>query len=78
MGACVSTVKCGGCFIVIGSVLFHFVSPWWTTPLASNWQQMDDTRAYNFSWGEHCTLATWSVPVKAELVSKSCRAELVA
>ena len=29
--------------IVIASVLFHFVSPWWTTPLASNWQQMDDT-----------------------------------
>ena len=28
--------------IVVGSVLFHFVSPWWTTPLASNWQQMDD------------------------------------
>ena len=28
--------------IVIGSVLFHFVSPWWTTPLASNWRQMDD------------------------------------
>ncbi|SFC51183.1 cytochrome c oxidase subunit 2 [Polaromonas sp. OV174] len=29
--------------IVVVSVLFHFVSPWWTTPLASNWQQMDDT-----------------------------------
>lgn len=29
--------------IVVGSVLFHFVSPWWTTPLASNWQAMDDT-----------------------------------
>lgn len=29
--------------IVIGSVLFHLISPWWTTPLASNWQQMDDT-----------------------------------
>lgn len=28
--------------IVIASVLFHWVSPWWTTPLASNWQSMDD------------------------------------
>lgn len=28
--------------IVSGSVLFHFLSPWWSTPLASNWQQMDD------------------------------------
>lgn len=27
--------------IVIGSVLFHLFSPWWATPLASNWQQMD-------------------------------------
>jgi cytochrome c oxidase subunit 2 len=31
--------------IVAGSVLFHFVSPWRATPLASNWQQMDDTLA---------------------------------
>ena len=29
--------------IVIGSVLFQLVSPWWLTPLASNWNQMDDT-----------------------------------
>lgn len=29
--------------IVIASVLFHFVSPWGATPLASNWQSMDDT-----------------------------------
>jgi len=29
--------------IVVASVLFHFVSPWWATPLASNWKQMDDT-----------------------------------
>jgi len=29
--------------IVVGSVLFHVFNPWWTTPLASNWQQMDDT-----------------------------------
>lgn len=29
--------------LVAGSVLFHFVSPWWLTPLASNWQTLDDT-----------------------------------
>lgn len=29
--------------IVAGSVLFHFVSPWQITPLASNWGTMDDT-----------------------------------
>lgn len=29
--------------IVVGSVLFHWLNPWWTTPLASNWQAMDDT-----------------------------------
>lgn len=29
--------------LVIGSLIFHFVSPWWFTPLASNWQAIDDT-----------------------------------
>ena len=29
--------------IVFGSVLFHFVSPWVATTLASNWRAMDDT-----------------------------------
>lgn len=29
--------------MVAASVLFHFLSPWWATPLASNWKQMDDT-----------------------------------
>lgn len=29
--------------IVVASVVFHVVNPWWTTPLASNWQPMDDT-----------------------------------
>ena len=29
--------------IVVVSVVFHLVSPWWTTPLASNWRDMDDT-----------------------------------
>ena len=31
--------------IVVASVLFHLVTPWWTTPLASNWKQMDDMLA---------------------------------
>ena len=29
--------------LVVGSVLFHLLTPWWITPLASNWKQMDDT-----------------------------------
>ncbi|MCX7660952.1 MULTISPECIES: cytochrome c oxidase subunit II [Caldimonas] len=29
--------------IVVGSVAFHLLTPWWTTPLASHWQRMDDT-----------------------------------
>jgi cytochrome c oxidase subunit 2 len=29
--------------MVVASLLFHFLSPWWATPLASNWRQMDDT-----------------------------------
>ncbi|MGA0610684.1 c-type cytochrome [Caldimonas sp. KR1-144] len=29
--------------IVIASVVFHFVSPWWAPKLASNWAQMDHT-----------------------------------
>src|ERR1700692_4689397 len=29
--------------LVIGHVLFHFLSPWWFTPIASNWTTMDQT-----------------------------------
>jgi cytochrome c oxidase subunit II len=29
--------------LVIGTLLFHYLSPWWFTPIASNWQTMDDT-----------------------------------
>lgn len=29
--------------IVAASVIFHLVTPWWLTPLASNWKSMDDT-----------------------------------
>src|SRR3990167_2751018 len=27
--------------LVVGSVLFHLVSPWWQTPIASNWASID-------------------------------------
>ena len=29
--------------LVIGSLIFHFASPWWFTPIASNWGMIDDT-----------------------------------
>ena len=29
--------------IVLGSIVFHFISPWVMTPLASNWGAIDDT-----------------------------------
>jgi cytochrome c oxidase subunit 2 len=29
--------------VVLGSVVFHLATPWWSTPLASNWERMDDT-----------------------------------
>lgn len=29
--------------IVVAAILFHFLSPWWFTPLASNWSLLDDT-----------------------------------
>lgn len=27
--------------LVLGSILFHFLSPWWHTPIASNWGSID-------------------------------------
>lgn len=29
--------------LVIGSLIFHFASPWWFTPIASNWGMIDNT-----------------------------------
>jgi cytochrome c oxidase subunit II len=29
--------------LVVGSLVFHFLSPWTFTPLASNWSRIDDT-----------------------------------
>ncbi len=34
--------------LVVGSVLFHFLSPWYFTPIASNWSAMDHTISLTF------------------------------
>jgi cytochrome c oxidase subunit 2 len=34
--------------VALGSVLFHFLSPWWWTPIASNWHYIDDTIIITF------------------------------
>jgi cytochrome c oxidase subunit II len=34
--------------VAVGSVLFHFLSPWWWTPIASNWSYIDNTLIITF------------------------------
>jgi len=34
--------------VAVGSVVFHFLSPWWFTPIASNWRYIDDTIIITF------------------------------
>ena len=34
--------------VVVGSVLFHLTSPWWFSPLASNWGYVDTTIIITF------------------------------
>jgi len=34
--------------VVIGSVAFHLLSPWWWTPIASNWGYIDNTITITF------------------------------
>jgi cytochrome c oxidase subunit 2 len=34
--------------VVVGSVVFHFLSPWWMTPIASNWGYIDSTIIITF------------------------------
>ena len=34
--------------LTFGSILFHFLSPWWFTPLASNWGMIDDALIITF------------------------------
>ena len=32
--------------LVIGSLVFHWLSPWWMTPLASNWQRLQQAKGW--------------------------------
>jgi cytochrome c oxidase subunit II len=34
--------------LIAGTLLFHFLSPWYFTPIASNWGAMDDTISITF------------------------------
>jgi cytochrome c oxidase subunit II len=34
--------------LIVGSVVFHFLSPWYFTPIASNWGTIDDTISITF------------------------------
>jgi cytochrome c oxidase subunit 2 len=34
--------------VAIGTIAFHFLSPWWWTPIASNWGYVDDTVIITF------------------------------
>jgi len=34
--------------VTLGSIIFHFWSPWWWTPVASNWGNIDDTIILTF------------------------------
>ena len=34
--------------VAVGSVVFHLLSPWWWTPIASNWRFIDDTIIITF------------------------------
>ena len=35
--------------VVLGSIVFHLVSPWWWTPIASNWGGIDFTIQLTFA-----------------------------
>ena len=34
--------------VAVGSVVFHLLSPWWWTPIASNWHYIDNTITITF------------------------------
>ena len=34
--------------VLVGTIAFHIFSPWWWTPIASNWGYIDDTILITF------------------------------
>ena len=34
--------------VLVGTIVFHFASPWWWTPIASNWGFIDTTITITF------------------------------
>ena len=34
--------------LIVGSVLFHIFTPWYSTPIASNWSNIDSTIELTF------------------------------
>lgn len=41
-------VALGLILVAVGSVAFHLLSPWWWTPIASNWEYIDHTLTITF------------------------------
>ena len=41
-------IAIGLVLVAVGSVAFHFWSPWWSTPIASNWGNIDFTITVTF------------------------------
>jgi cytochrome c oxidase subunit 2 len=46
--ASVNLVALALVLVGVGTVAFHFLSPWWWTPIASNWGYVDDTIIITF------------------------------
>ena len=54
--------------LVVGSLVFHFLSPWWFTPIASNWTTIDLTIDITFIiTGLYLSRLTCSWPTRIPL-----------
>jgi cytochrome c oxidase subunit 2 len=58
----------------VGSVLFHLLSPWWWTPIASNWSYIDNTITITFwitGFVFVAVLASWPIASSASITRKA-------